>query len=255
MTGWVVLAVSCLVTAVVIPVALAWSRLQQWRYPRPEDVQLGEEVDGPLPAGAVEIWARYDPSPLGFRPLGVVHASAYVAPEGLTKVWAQDGCVASVTCRQQRSGDWACRRRSFITYFGDRAAPATVGTAAGTSARVQASNVSGVQVLFWPAEDSATLLEVHRRQTRARPVTPLPVASLDDARAMSALASTAALSAELASGRLRETSDGRLALTRRALVRALGAQLPTPGAAFRRADRRARRTVAGWPETGEQPAS
>ena len=248
-TGWVVLVVCCLLAALLLPIAWAWSRLRAWRYTRLDEILPGDEVDEPLPPGAVAIWERYDPSHLGLRPLGVVRSSPQVTRDELTKLWVGDDCVAGVTCRR-RGEEWVCRRRGVTTYLGDRSAPRAVGTVAASSAALRLARGPSTQVLFWPSDDQSPLLDVHRRQLRAVGGTPIVVTSLADLRSLASASRTAFREAALASGRFREEGDGRLALRRRASVSLVWAQLPTRGLARRRADRRARRIVATWPPSG-----
>jgi hypothetical protein len=249
-TGWVVFAVSCVLAAIAIPVGLSWSRLRGWRYPTLEDALPGVELVDPPPNELARMCALHDPAPLGFRTLGVLHAAPYWGTGALVKLWVDEATsttVATVVVRARPDGGAAACRRAFITFHGDPDRPGSIQVEARSLAMLHHRIRPGSQVLYWPAADQAALLDAHRRLRQSVGPVPLRVSNLEGARQLIARANSSQNQWLVSSGVLRARRDGRLGLGRRAMLTSLGRPLPTPSAALRRADRRARQTVSRWP--------
>ena len=209
----------------------------------------GKEPVDPLPEAAEELWAVHDPGPLGFERLGEL-ASAHPGSDALTRLWVDEGTrttVATVTVRPGGEGGTTGWRGAFTTFYGDPAEPGTVQVTVRSSAMFHHVVRPGSQTLYWPAAGQGELLRIHRRQQRTVRRDEIPVVSLDDVHQLMSRAQDAQRNWLISSGVLREEDDGRLSLRPRALMASLVRRLPTAKAAARRADRRARRTVDGWP--------
>ncbi len=244
-----VFAAACLAVAVLRQVWRQSSMLRRWHYPALEEVAPGERFEDPLPDRAVDLWAAHDPTPLGFRSLGVLNAASYRGQGALLQVWLDEtsyGTVALATFIPGGRAGEARLHRGFVTYHGDPAEPSALHALAASSSMLEPLVRPGSQVLWWAEPSQAGLLGIHRRQCFTVGAEPLCPTSLEDVRRLMARNREAERAWLISSGALRERTDGGLQLGGRAFGRSLWNRLPTARLARRRADRKATKTVSTW---------